>query len=771
MSEAPAAPKSPKELSLLSNLVNTQPETLAAGSQDIRLAALQATKYVFDLALRTEAESLRHITSLLSGLSPAEAPRTRSQGKRKRSPSPTHTAPSLQPTPLTSLYVEGLDEDQVWAQLELRHKSLCQTLESVLETGEEEVTDESPKKKRALDDDQLNGGIDMDEVDIDEDAYEDEDGSGDEDETDEESSGSEGDSDKEYSGSDIELGDEVMELRDFSDEDEDAENEMKNTLFAKINAAIGRAEKPKKSGGHPQLDDGFFNLAEFNADTERAEARKVSRGRLSKRNEDDGDDDEDEDIEDIDLFKSVDDPNDPEAALGETEEPLYNDFFVPPARSASSKPKPKTTTPLKQAGRVRFHDEVKVRKIRPRGRGQPVSALTLLRGGLAGDDDEEDDDYGKLDEEGEEMDAQDEAWNGAADEDGFGEMDEDEELGVSDDDEGGDEDDEDIEDEMSEEGDEETIERFRDDLFAEEDGQDDDNANMTNYEKRQAELRAQIAELEAENVAKKDWTLMGEATARTRPKNSLLEEDLEFERVMKAVPVVTEDVVRALEDRIKTRILDGQYDDPVRQRAVDARPFLPSRLFELDDQKSKRSLAQIYEDEFVAAQTGGVAGEDRDGKLAKEHEEVTKLWDSICYKLDSLCNAHFTPKQPKATISTIENVAAASLESALPTSRATRSMLAPEEVFAPSSSDLRARSELTPAEKRAARNRDKKRRRKTLDTLERAATGKAGSTNTNKSVKKQKEEALKSVVKSGRGVTVVGKKSKDLVQKKPKSSR
>lgn len=172
---------------------------------------------------------------------------------------------------------------------------------------------------------------------------------------------------------------------------------------------------------------------------------------------------------------------------------------------------------------------------------------------------------------------------------------------------------------------------------------------MTSHERRQAELREQIAELETENVAKKDWTLMGEANARSRPKNSLLEEDLEFERATKVVPVVTEDVVRALEDRIKARILDGQYNDPVRQRAVDARPFLPSRLFELDDQKSKRSLAQIYEDDFVAAQTGGVAGEDRDGKLAKEHEEVTQLWDAICYKLDSLCNAHFTPKQVRIT--------------------------------------------------------------------------------------------------------------------------
>ena len=128
------------------------------------------------------------------------------------------------------------------------------------------------------------------------------------------------------------------------------------------------------------------------------------------------------------------------------------------------------------------------------------------------------------------------------------------------------------------------------------------------------------------------------------PQNSLLEEDLEFERVMKAIPVITEETVQGLEDRIKARIIEGQFDDVVRRRPADDKPFLPSRLFELQDTKSKQSLAEIYEDEYVAAQTGGIAGEDRDGKLKKEHDEITKIWENISLKLDALCNAHFTPK-------------------------------------------------------------------------------------------------------------------------------
>jgi U3 small nucleolar RNA-associated protein MPP10 len=284
--------------------------------------------------------------------------------------------------------------------------------------------------------------------------------------------------------------------------------------------------------------------------------------------------------------------------------------------------------------------------------------------------------------------------------------------------------------------------------------------------------------LEAENVSKKDWMLMGEATSRIRPRDSLLEEDLEFERIMKAVPVITEEVVSSLEDKIKARILEDRFDDVVRKRPVDDKPFLPSRFFELQDTKSKQSLAQIYEDEYTAAQTGGVAGEDRDGKMRAEHEEITRTWEAISSKLDALSNAHFTPKavstfntpvwwvltfcfQPTATISTITNVASTSLESALPTSYMAASMLAPEEIYERSSADVRARGELSPGEKRAARNKVKKMRRKARDALD-SSVNKFAKPKGVGAIKAQKSAALEKVVKSGKGVTVVGKLKKGI---------
>lgn len=289
-----------------------------------------------------------------------------------------------------------------------------------------------------------------------------------------------------------------------------------------------------------------------------------------------------------------------------------------------------------------------MKNIKARGKNIPTAVLY---------DDPDDDDYEPEDVDSEEDDGSEE--EGDEEDEEYGELIS--EDGSEENDEDGSNEDEEESSQTSRDDDDdlETIERFKDDLFAEEDEKhqtglllrhmpslmfvDSFPSDMTAFEKRMAALREEIATMEAENVAKKNWTLMGEATSRSRPQNSLLEEDLEFERVMKSVPVITEETVQSLEERIKARILEGQFDDVVRKRPVDDKPFLPSRFFELQDTKSKQSLAEIYEDEYTA-QTGGVAGEDRDGKLKKEHQELEKQWEQICGKLDALCNAHFTPK-------------------------------------------------------------------------------------------------------------------------------
>lgn len=75
---------------------------------------------------------------------------------------------------------------------------------------------------------------------------------------------------------------------------------------------------------------------------------------------------------------------------------------------------------------------------------------------------------------------------------------------------------------------------------------------------------------------------------------------------------------------------------------------------------------------------------------------------------------------------------------------------------------------MTPDEKRALRTKERKARKKSRDALDKGvdkfskAKGIGG-------VKRQKEAALKSVVKTGKGVTVVGKKAKDFTGRKDRT--
>ncbi|KAL1737161.1 Mpp10 protein-domain-containing protein [Schizophyllum commune] len=744
--EAPTGPPIPPELAALTDSLDGNLHTLAAGNNDIRDAALKAAKCVFDLAMKSEPQAKPHIDKLLATLGPANAPETRSQArKRKRSPSPA-PIPTFQTTPLAALYTDGMDDDQVWSQLDLRSKQLCDMLDFVLEgeLPDTELEDDEPEEEDGM---EVDGDEELDGLE----GFDDEDESLDDEEDEDEE-----DEDVEDSSSVASQTERIQDLRDASDGEEDEPDAL--SLLERMDKRPSRIPTRRKRG-HPELDDGFFDLAAFNAETEEAESRQVSRGHL---NEDDSDND---DNISVDLFAPVDDEQALEESDDEQAEPYYKDFFEPPKKSPT-KGKGKAASP-KKAGGVRFHDEVRVKNIKKRGKGLPVNYDP------AGDEDEDDDD--EYDEAGELPDDSDDD-----------EEDEDEDEDASDDDEDMEEDESDAESSLDGLRGKETIDRLKDDLFADEEDEEE-AADMTAHERRMAALREQIAELEQENVGEKDWVLMGEVDSRKRPQNSLLEEDLEFERLSKAIPVETEEVIKSLEERIKARILANDFDDVVRIRPVDDKPFLPSRFFELKDKKSEQGLAEIYEDEYVAAQSG-VGTDDRDGKLKKEHDELDKMWEGICYKLDALSNAHFTPKQvriaiclfmlvtysfinqPKASISTISNMPTASLESALPTAVSTTSMLAPQEIHAPKPSDLRARTELTPAEKRALHHKERKAKRKMRDTLEKSVD-KFARMKGAKGTRKQKEEALRSVVKSGKGVTVVGKKNKEILEQRGKKGK
>ena len=210
---------------------------------------------------------------------------TSANGKRKRSPSPPPVPKdAFERTPLTCLYVQGLDKDQIWAQLELRAQNVCKMLEYALD-GTEEPTGRGINS--------TTDNLDQNSSEEEEEEEEEEDSDSTYVESDDSSEAEEG---SRGSSDGILLEEGVTELRDPS-VDSDAEEEDLVGDSRISSSASPLRKKDDQSG----LDDGFFNLEEFNAETEEAETAFVSNGALNADLDDMASDEDD-----IDYFASVD---------------------------------------------------------------------------------------------------------------------------------------------------------------------------------------------------------------------------------------------------------------------------------------------------------------------------------------------------------------------------------------------------------------------------------------------------------------------------------
>jgi len=264
--------------------------------------------------VQSEVASISHINALLSSLHHSLAPMTRSKSKANDKKDPAAVPRALfVPTPLASLVVEGMDEDQIWAQLDIRLQNVADALHIVLENGEpgdEEDQDGSEEDEDEdddgyLDDERLkevlraleNGeDVDFDALGYDMDVDDILDDDPNEEGCQDEGSQDEGDDSGEGTGSELEEeGDEgITPLRD---PEEDTDHGRPGSMLAISGKRITLKRRGK---GHPELDDGFFDLSAFNFETERAEARSSSKGRLG------GDVDSDSDDVSVDLFAPVD---------------------------------------------------------------------------------------------------------------------------------------------------------------------------------------------------------------------------------------------------------------------------------------------------------------------------------------------------------------------------------------------------------------------------------------------------------------------------------
>lgn len=743
-------------------LLANKSHNLVNGDEEIKKQSLLTSKHLFDRGLQDEENSFKHINDILETF---KVPSTVIETRQKRKRDEEAPSMKIEPTPLDELFIDGFTNDQIYHQLDLRASVISSLVEKLVDASD--ATD-IPEDDDDESDDSINNNIeDEEDINLDnlspeeiqalkDEGLLDDDEDDDDDDEDEDSEDEESESEAD---DDPTIGEISYQQLNDVDQDNDSEDDDDDTTTSK-------QKVPKKDVWG--LDDAFFSIDDFNKLTEDQEIND----RLRSRSTDDDDEDEEEE-EDVDIFSA-----DAAAQLEDDDENAndiyFNDFFAPPRKGWShngkpsyslSDPHPTKKEKSKQEKKkkekrrssVRFDDSVKVQKIKNKSRAS-----------MRDEDDDEDEDEDDDDDDEVVLDENDLADGDILDEDALGESvgkfdDEDMEEDGEEDSEGDDgEEEEDEEDQDDQAVGQQTMEKFNSDLFAEEeeDDEDADEAPASAHGRRRAALARQIADLEDENVADKEWTLKGEVTSKARPENSLLAEDLDFETTAKVVPENTEEKTQSLEDLIKKRIIEENFNDVERVTQVNDKPFLPSRLFELSDQQSSQGLGDLYANDYAGT------SQNPDDKLAKEHKEIDEMWNQLSSKLDALSNAHFTPKAPKATIETVSNTPSISLENALPTAQNSSTVAAPEEVYSANKFGNVAKDEMTPEEKRAQRNKIRKSRAKDRQKIASVVDDK--SRKQRMTVADEKREALKKLTQ-GKGVTVVGKGKVDNKKKKGNS--
>lgn len=246
------------------------------------------------------------------------------------------------------------------------------------------------------------------------------------------------------------------------------------------------------------------------------------------------------------------------------------------------------------------------------------------------------------------------------------------------------------------------------DRSEDDEGEFDDQrtVSLSTHEKQLEKQRSMIEQMEKENLDPKPWLLQGEVTASKRPMNSALEANLEFEHNVRPAPVATEELHASLEEIIKKRIIENRFDDVQWASNIPSRS--PKEIKELDENKSKKGLAEIYEEEYVQ-QTGlGIGPVSSSDELKKEAQV---LFQKLCLKLDALSHFHFKPKPVIEDMSIETNVPALAMEEIAPVAVSDAAMLAPEEVFA-GKGDIKEEAELTQAERKRRRAKKKMKKRK-----------------------------------------------------------
>ncbi|CAL1261134.1 unnamed protein product [Larinioides sclopetarius] len=199
-----------------------------------------------------------------------------------------------------------------------------------------------------------------------------------------------------------------------------------------------------------------------------------------------------------------------------------------------------------------------------------------------------------------------------------------------------------------------------------------DNKSKTPFQIEQENIKKQILEYEESIVTPKPWQLTGEVDVSKRPIDGLLDLPTDFELNAKPIIIQDKEFCEKLENMIKITIKNKAYSDGVRQDKPVKEIISMKKEIVIDQNKSKKGLAQEYEEMYLKKQSKQEEEEN------PKHQEIRKFMDSLFPQLYALFS--HIPKPAVPDIKIVSNLPAVTVEEVAPTGYSDVTLLAPEEI-------------------------------------------------------------------------------------------
>uniref|UniRef100_A0AC34PY05 U3 small nucleolar ribonucleoprotein protein MPP10 n=1 Tax=Panagrolaimus sp. JU765 TaxID=591449 RepID=A0AC34PY05_9BILA len=199
---------------------------------------------------------------------------------------------------------------------------------------------------------------------------------------------------------------------------------------------------------------------------------------------------------------------------------------------------------------------------------------------------------------------------------------------------------------------------------------------LSTHEIVRNKLEAAIEKIQQENLNPRSWELSGEVTAEARERESLLEKYIEVDFRQRQPPINGQEKAQKIQSVCLRRLKDKLFDDVERKYREDD-TVQPYRNLTID-MNERKTLMEVYEDRFKAAQMGDADTDDMDPMIKDVQEKMTKLFA----KLDALTHLQYAPGRVTEEIQIVKNMPSMRAEEVGPmaTTAPDESVLAPEEI-------------------------------------------------------------------------------------------